>query len=77
MVFLKIEPIVYENFLTVSAAGIFASNLEIDDTKPKYKETSNQSLFEKDLDETVYNLVKWYEDMQDESIQNCLTKINA
>jgi uncharacterized glyoxalase superfamily metalloenzyme YdcJ len=75
--FLKIEPMVYEDFLPVSAAGIFASNLGTDDAKREYKETSNQSLFEKDLDETVYNLVKWYEDMQDESIQNCLTKINA
>lgn len=75
--YLSIEPMVYEDFLPVSAAGIFASNLGTDDAKREYKGTSNQSLFEKDLGEPVYKLTKWYEDMQDESIQNCLSVINA
>lgn len=75
--YLTIEPIVYEDFLPVSAAGIFASNLGTDDAKREYEGTSNQSLFEKDLGEPVYELMKWYEDMQDESIQKCLTEINA
>lgn len=75
--YLTIEPMVYEDFLPVSAAGIFASNLGTDDAKREYKETSNQSLFEKDLGEPVYNLIKWYEDMQEETIQECLTALNA
>jgi uncharacterized glyoxalase superfamily metalloenzyme YdcJ len=75
--YLTIEPMVYEDFLPVSAAGIFASNLGTDDAKREYKETSNKSLFEKDLGKPVYDLIKWYKDMQDETIQECLKKINA
>jgi uncharacterized glyoxalase superfamily metalloenzyme YdcJ len=75
--YLTVEPMVYEDFLPVSAAGIFASNLGTDDAKREYKETSNQSLFEKDLGEPVYNLIKWYEDMQEETIQKCLAELNA
>ena len=75
--YLTIEPMVYEDFLPVSAAGIFASNLGTDDAKREYEETSNQSLFEKDLGEPVYELMKWYEDMQAETIEKCLTQINA
>lgn len=75
--YLTIEPMVYEDFLPVSAAGIFASNLGTDDAKREYEGTSNQSLFEKDLGEPVYKLMKWYEDMQDETIQKCLAQINA
>lgn len=75
--YLTIEPMVYEDFLPVSAAGIFASNLGTDDAKHEYKESANQSLFEKDLGEPVHELMKWYEDIQDETIQRCLTQINA
>ncbi|MDY0781661.1 VOC family protein [Tenacibaculum sp. IB213877] len=75
--YLTIEPMVYEDFLPVSAAGIFASNLGTDDAKRKYEGTSNQSLFEKDLGEPVYKLIKWYEDMQEETIQKCLAELNA
>ncbi len=75
--YLTIEPMVYEDFLPVSAAGIFASNLGTDDAKREYQGTSNQELFENDLGEPVYKLTKWYEDMQDESIEKCLAEINA
>ncbi|SNR15249.1 2-oxoadipate dioxygenase/decarboxylase HglS [Tenacibaculum jejuense] len=75
--YLKIEPMVYEDFLPVSAAGIFASNLGTDDAKRNYEGTSNQLLFEKDLGAPVYELMKWYEDMQDETIQKCLAELNA
>jgi len=75
--YVTIEPMVYEDFLPVSAAGIFASNLGTDDAKREYEGTSNQILFEKDLGEPVYELIKWYEDMQNETIQKCLTEINA
>ncbi|MFY7669610.1 VOC family protein [Tenacibaculum sp. MEBiC06402] len=75
--YLSIEPMVYEDFLPVSAAGIFASNLGTDDAKREYEGTSNQSLFEKDLGEPVYQLMKWYDDMQNETIQKCLLEINT
>ena len=75
--YLAIEPMVYEDFLPVSAAGIFASNLGTDDAKREYKESSNQLLFENDLGEPVYELMKWYDDMQEETIQNCLKTINS
>ena len=75
--YLTIEPMVYEDFLPVSAAGIFASNLGTDDAKHEYKGSSNQSLFEKDLGEPVYELMKWYEVMQGETIEKCLAQINA
>ncbi|WP_271405934.1 2-oxoadipate dioxygenase/decarboxylase HglS [Tenacibaculum soleae] len=75
--YLTIEPLVYEDFLPVSAAGIFASNLGTDDAKHEYNESSNQSLFEKDLGEPVYQLMKWYENIQNETINKCLAQINA
>ncbi len=75
--YLTIEPMVYEDFLPVSAAGIFASNLGTDDAKRNYNETANQSLFEKDLGAPVYELQKWYKDMQEETIQKCLLELNA
>ena len=75
--YLTVEPLVYEDFLPVSAAGIFASNLGTDDAKHEYNESSNQSLFEKDLGEPVYELMKWYENIQNETINKCLAQINA
>ncbi|MDO6811985.1 2-oxoadipate dioxygenase/decarboxylase HglS [Tenacibaculum soleae] len=75
--YLTVEPLVYEDFLPVSAAGIFASNLGTDDAKHEYNESSNQSLFEKDLGEPVYELMEWYENIQNETINKCLAQINA
>lgn len=75
--YLTIEPMVYEDFLPVSAAGIFASNLGTDDAKREYEGTSNQDLFEKDLGEPVYVLTEWYENMQNETIEKSLAQINA
>ncbi len=75
--YLHIEPMVYEDFLPVSAAGIFASNLGTDDAKREYEGSSNQDLFEKDLGAPVNDLVKWYTDMQNRSIEQCLEKINS
>ncbi len=74
--YLSIEPMVYEDFLPVSAAGIFASNLG-DDDKKEYNETSNQALFEKHLGQPVNNLMDWYEAMQSRSIEACLQQLNA
>lgn len=74
---LHITPIIYEDFLPISAAGIFTSNLGNDEIKQSYKETANQNLFEKYLGEPVLNLMKWYENKQEESIENCLLVLNS
>lgn len=71
-----IEPMVYEDFLPVSAAGIFQSNLG-DDEQKEYDGTSNQTLFERDLGAVVIDLVQWYEDMQSRSIATCLEALKA
>ncbi|PIE45958.1 MAG: DUF1338 domain-containing protein [Gammaproteobacteria bacterium] len=70
-----IEPMVYEDFLPVSAAGIFQSNLG-DDEEKSYDSTSNQTLFERDLGTTVNDLMGWYETKQAESISHCLRRLN-
>ncbi len=75
--YLTIEPMVYEDFLPVSAAGIFASNLGTEDARHEYEGSSNQSLFEKDLGQPVYNLMTWYVNIQNETIEKCLKKINT
>ncbi|PIE36654.1 MAG: DUF1338 domain-containing protein, partial [Gammaproteobacteria bacterium] len=55
-----IAPVVYEDFLPVSAAGIFQSNLG-DDAQKHYDEASNQAAFERDLGCEVVDLMAWYE----------------
>ena len=75
--YLTTEPMVYEDFLPVSAAGIFASNLGTDDAEREYEETSNQLLFEKHLGESVFKLTTWYENTQNKTIEKCLAQINA
>lgn len=74
--YLRIEPMVYEDFLPVSAAGIFASNLGTDDAKRQYTKTSNQAQFEKYLGHPVYDLMKWYDEMQEETLLKSLAEIN-
>ncbi|ALF60562.1 VOC family protein [Psychrobacter urativorans] len=68
---IRIEPIVYEDFLPVSAAGIFQSNLQ-QDQQSHYDGNSNQQEFERDLGVNVYDELALYESMQAESLQNCL-----
>lgn len=53
------EPIVYEDFLPVSAAGIFQSNLG-DGGQAEYEIDSNQSQFEEALGAKVFNELKLY-----------------
>lgn len=73
---ITIEPMVYEDFLPVSAAGIFQSNLGEDEQK-HYDDSSNQALFERDLGSPVNDLIQWYEDKQNRSIAMCLAKLNS
>ncbi len=72
---LRLEPIVYEDFLPVSAAGIFQSNLG-DDAKSGYDGASNQAAFERDLGTTVYDECTLYQAMMDKSLAECLEKLS-
>ena len=70
-------------FLTTQwLAGPEVQTLEIHQDGPDpiclgWGDMWHQELFENDLGEPVYKLTKWYEDMQDESIEKCLAEINA
>ena len=69
-----ITPIVYEDFLPVSAAGIFSSNLG--DDKPQDIEISpQQKLFEECLGSEVVDEFQLYEDIHRASIAKCLESI--
>ena len=68
---LRLEPIVYEDFLPVSAAGIFQSNLG-DDAKSTYDSTSNQADFEQSLGAKVLDECTLYQAMMNESLDNAL-----
>lgn len=69
---LKLSPIVYEDFLPVSAAGIFQSNLG-DNTEQRTQNTSSQGLFEKALGKTVSDPFELYQSIQDASLKDCFT----
>ena len=68
---IRIEPIVYEDFLPVSAAGIFQSNLQ-QNKQSRYDGNSSQQAFERDLGTKVYDELELYESMQAESLKHCL-----
>ncbi len=67
---IRIEPIVYEDFLPVSAAGIFQSNLR-DNEQSSYEGSSNQQEFEKALGFHVQDELALYETTQAQSLQDC------
>ncbi len=71
---IRIEPIVYEDFLPVSAAGIFQSNLH-SDTASSYDGQSNQQEFEQALGESVQDELALYAQRQEESLQACLAAL--
>lgn len=71
---LRIEPIVYEDFLPVSAAGIFQSNLK-DNKQSSYQGNSNQADFEKALGRPVYDELELYSKLQQQSLERCLNAL--
>lgn len=73
---LRIEPIVYEDFLPVSAAGIFQSNLQ-DNTSSDYAGTSNKDEFEQALGAAVYDEMTLYTDMQQQSLTQSLQALQS
>ncbi len=77
---LEITPILYEDFLPVSAAGIFSSNLENADKNSSTRNTDNkqspnQSSFEKALGCSVMNSFSLYETIQKDSLNAALTSL--
>ncbi|UJF25271.1 VOC family protein [Suttonella sp. R2A3] len=70
------EPLVYEDFLPVSAAGIFQSNLG-DDGQKNYDGASNQAVFEQALGANVHDEMAMYAANQQRSIDACLQALNA
>jgi uncharacterized glyoxalase superfamily metalloenzyme YdcJ len=72
--YLRVEPLVYEDFLPVSAAGIFQSNLG-DAAQTHYGEHSNQQAFEKALGRSTIDELQLYAQTQQRSIEQCLATL--
>lgn len=70
----KAEPLVYEDFLPVSAAGIFQSNLG-DAAQAHYGEHSNRQAFEQALGGATIDELGLYAATQQRSIDECLTQL--
>jgi uncharacterized glyoxalase superfamily metalloenzyme YdcJ len=68
--FVDFMPITYEDFLPVSAAGIFASNASGDKSREDEFISSSQEEFEKALGQKVLSEFKIYEAIELESIEN-------
>ena len=68
--YVHFEPLVYEDFLPVSAAGIFQSNLG-DDAQSRYGIHSSQQDFEHALGRHTINELKLYADTQRRSLLAC------
>ncbi|TFY90571.1 VOC family protein [Pseudomonas kairouanensis] len=67
----EVEPLVYEDFLPVSAAGIFQSNLG-DAAQNHYGVNSNRVEFEKALGRSTIDELGLYEKTQQRSIDECI-----
>ena len=89
---IRLEPIVYEDFLPVSAAGIFQSNLHDDSTndnendneqdehrskQSKDKGHANKEAFENALGAQVYDELALYQTLQAQSLKTCLGQLNS
>lgn len=72
--FVQFDPIVYEDFLPVSAAGIFQSNIG-DAATQKFAASPNQARFERDLGAVVLNEFEHYAAIERRSIEACLAKL--
>ncbi|QTT81738.1 VOC family protein [Pseudomonas chlororaphis] len=70
----RAEPLVYEDFLPVSAAGIFQSNLG-DDAQNHYAGHSNRQAFERALGRPTIDELQLYADTQQRSLQECATAL--
>ncbi len=74
--FLRFDPIVYEDFLPVSAAGIFQSNLGTDEQK-NYVERSNRAAFEAALGAVVHDELELYAETERASLDQALKQLGS
>ena len=72
----QFDPIVYEDFLPVSAAGIFQSNLG-DDAAQEFVASPNQQRFELDLGAKVLNEFDHYAGIEQASIADCVQMLSC
>ncbi|CAI0802060.1 2-oxoadipate dioxygenase/decarboxylase HglS [Serratia liquefaciens] len=68
--YIRFQPLVYEDFLPVSAAGIFQSNLG-DTSHAQYNATSSKAAFELALGAEVIDELSLYQQTQQRSIDAC------
>ncbi|MNT77605.1 hypothetical protein D3C72_2167360 [compost metagenome] len=66
----RFEALVYEDFLPVSAAGIFQSNLG-DDAQTLYGSNANQAAFQRALGRPVLDELVLYAETERRSLQAC------
>lgn len=66
--YVSFEPITYEDFLPVSAAGIFQSNLGNESSSKNYHAVSNQQSFHEALGASVLNEFELYAALEADSI---------
>ncbi|WP_457355450.1 2-oxoadipate dioxygenase/decarboxylase HglS [Roseateles sp. P5_D6] len=71
---LHVEPLTYEDFLPVSAAGIFRSNLGEQDGGV-FASHSNRAAFEAALGANVLNEFELYREAEGASLANCLRQL--
>ena len=69
------EALVYEDFLPVSAAGIFQSNLG-DDGQAEYGSNANREAFEQALGMAVQDELALYAQSEKRSIEGCIKALN-
>eukprot|EP01037_Dinobryon_pediforme_P007696 gene7699-7757_t len=72
----QFDPLIYEDFLPVSAAGIFQSNLG-DEAAQSFVASPNQMMFERDLGASVLDEFAHYATLEQASIKACLPIINT
>jgi len=73
---LRIEPVTYEDFLPVSAAGIFRSNLGEGESRA-FAGSPNQAAFEQALGAKVLDEFEWYAAIQRDSLDWSLKQLGC
>ncbi|KAK1857167.1 cytoplasmic protein [Colletotrichum chrysophilum] len=74
---LGFEPITYEDFLPVSAAGIFHSNLGAGAFRASAVSLEDQEAFEESLGCRVFDSFELYQSMERTSLRDCLGELNG
>ena len=71
---LSVTPMIYEDFLPVSAAGIFQSNLG-ESSHDNYGSSASQQQFEQALGATVIDEIELYTQRQQASLEQALAQL--